>query len=178
MLLSLSIQMMTLPVLEYFYNEIPLYGILLNLVVIPLMTVVMFAGILALAVSFLSVGAAQAPVFLCTVILELYERLGSFSLGLPGAVFTCGQPKVWQMAAYYIGLAGFLICRYRIGEQKKRRLGRIGDPDLREEEAQKAEPHRRLRQTGSAVGLAMLVVFLTLRLHSGLRLVMLDVGQG
>lgn len=61
LLLSLSIQMMTLPVLEYFYNEIPLYGILLNLVVIPLMTVVMFAGILALAVSFLSVGAAQAP---------------------------------------------------------------------------------------------------------------------
>lgn len=178
LLLSLSIQMMTLPALEYFYNEIPLYGILLNLVVIPLMTVVMFAGILALAVSFLSVGAAQAPVFLCTVILELYERLGSFSLGLPGAVFTCGQPRVWQMAAYYIGLAGFLICRYRIGEQKKRRLGRIGDPDLREEEAQKAEPHRRLRQTGSAVGLAMLVVFLTLRLHSGLRLVMLDVGQG
>lgn len=176
--LSLSIQMMTLPILEYFYSEIPLYGTLLNLVVIPLMTVVMFTGILAVGISFVLPGLARAPAFLCGAILEFYERLGTASLRLPGAVFTCGQPRLWQMAGYYMGLAGFLFWRYQVKERKKRRLGQINDPDIRQEEAERKEPHWRIRQTGSAAMLGILVLLLTLRLHSGLQLVMLDVGQG
>lgn len=178
LLLSLSIQMMTLPVLEYFYNEIPLYGILLNLIVIPLMSVVMCTGILALAISFLSVGAAELPVFLCTSILELYEWLGSFSLKLPGAVFTCGRPKLGQMLVYYVGMAAFLLWRYGVKERKKQKLSKIADPELRDEEAEKGEPRRGIRCGGSAVFLTALVLVLTIRLHAGLCLVMLDVGQG
>lgn len=178
LLLSLSIQIMTLPVLEYFYSEIPLYGTLLNLVVLPLMTVVMFTGILAVGISFVLPGVARAPAFLCGAILEFYERLGTASLRLPGAVFTCGQPKIWQMAGYYTGLVVFLFWRYQLKERKKRRMGQINDPDIRQEEAERAEPHRRILQAGSAAVLGILLLFLTLRLHSGFQLVMLDVGQG
>ena len=48
-LLSLSVQLMTLPMVESLYCEIPLYSVPLNLVVIPLMTLLMFSGIAALA---------------------------------------------------------------------------------------------------------------------------------
>lgn len=158
LLLSLSIQLVTLPILEYFYSELPVYGILLNLVVIPLMTVVMLTGILTLAVSFLFPALTRLPAFVCVQVLELYERLGTASLKLPGAVYLCGQPGFWQMAIYYLGLTGFLLWRYR----KK----------------VKEEKPRRLRQAGSGVVLAALVLLLTLRLQGGLTLVMLDVGQG
>ncbi len=57
-------------------------------------------------------------------------------------------------------------------------MGQINDPDIRQEEAERAEPHRRILQAGSAAVLGILLLFLTLRLHSGFQLVMLDVGQG
>lgn len=57
-------------------------------------------------------------------------------------------------------------------------MGQINDPDIRLEEAERAEPHRRILQAGSAAVLGILLLFLTLRLHSGFQLVMLDVGQG
>ena len=56
MLLSLSVQLMTLPMVESFYCEIPLYSVPLNLVVIPLMTALMFSGIVAVGFSFVSFG--------------------------------------------------------------------------------------------------------------------------
>ena len=158
LLLSLSIQLMTLPILEYFYSELPVYGILLNLVVIPLMTVVMLTGLLTLAVSFALPSLTWLPAFVCVQVLELYERLGTASLKLPGAVYLCGQPGFWQMALYYLGLTGFLLRQYRKNV--------------------KEEKPRRLRQVGSGTVLAALALLLTLRIQGGLTLVMLDVGQG
>lgn len=178
LLLSLSIQLMTLPILEYFYSELPVYGILLNLVVIPLMTVVMVTGILALLMSFLSMTVVAVPVFLCSGILELYVWLGNFSLKLPGAVWICGRPALWQLWLYYVGLVFFLLWRKVIEERKKRRLLGCIDAEEAQEEREKPEPHRRRRQVESSVLLAALVLVLTLRLHTGLKLVMLDVGQG
>ena len=55
-LLSLSVQLMTLPMIQNFYYEIPLYSVPLNLVVIPLMTALMLSGILAVGFSFVSPG--------------------------------------------------------------------------------------------------------------------------
>ena len=64
---------MTLPMVESFYCEIPLYSVPLNLVVIPLMTALMFSGILAVGVSFLFPGAARLLALFCPAIMEVYE---------------------------------------------------------------------------------------------------------
>ncbi len=178
LLLSLSIQLMTLPMLEYFYCEIPLYGTFLNLIVIPLMTVVMVTGIAAVLVSFLSMSVASLPAFFCSGILDGYEILGNFSLKLPGSVYTCGQPALWQLLLYYGGLLLFLLWRHAIEERKKRKLLTCLDAEEAQEEKEKPEPHRRRRQLASSIILATLAGFLTLRLHTGMELVMLDVGQG
>ena len=64
-------------------------------------------GILSLTVSFLSLRASWLPAILCRAILALYEWLGNGSLQIPGAVWICGKPELWQMAVYYLGIAGF-----------------------------------------------------------------------
>lgn len=182
LLLSLSIQVMTLPELEYFYCELPLYGILLNLVVIPLMTLVMIAGILAVGLGFVLPVLSRPPVFLCSVLLEVYDRLGEGSLRLPGAVYRCGQPKFWQMVVYYLGLSGFLLWEYRKIRQEKEWRVESEEQDAERElsvaEKKQAERERSVRRAGSAVVLGFLVLLLTLRLPAGLTLTMLDVGQG
>ena len=39
---SLSIQIVTMPVIAYFFFSIPLYGVLINLLVIPLMGMIIW----------------------------------------------------------------------------------------------------------------------------------------
>lgn len=180
LLLSLSVQLATLPLAAYFYCEIPLYSIPLNLAVIPLMTVVMFSGILALGLSFCSMGAARIAALLCSVILELYERMGNFFLRLPASVLHCGRPGVWRIAACYTCLTLFLLWRYRIRENRKRQtaLAAVRGEEAEEEEERRPEPNLRKRRICSAGWLALLNVLLLVRPFGGFQFTMLDVGQG
>lgn len=161
-LASLSVQLATLPLLEYFYYEIPPYAIFLNLAVIPLMTVLMFGGIAAVILSFLSWQAAYLPAILCRAILELYEGLGTFVLRLPGSVVICGRPALAQLIAYYLGLA--LLAAWGNGDSSHRITHAL-------------EGVWKKRAVCIAF-LALLQVGLSLRIHSGLAFTMLDVGQG
>src|SRR5699024_3499615 len=127
---------------------VPLYSVPLNLVVIPLMTLLMFSGIAALALSFLSFGAARLPALLCSVIMELYERLGSFTLRLPGSVLHCGKPQKWQLILYYACLAAFLLWRFRVREDRKKQIARaaaLGEEEAEEEE-KRPEPKLRAKR--------------------------------
>ena len=179
-LLSLSVQLMTLPMVESLYCEVPLYSVPLNLVVIPLMTLLMFSGIAALALSFLSFGAARLPALLCSVIMELYERLGSFTLRLPGSVLHCGKPQKWQLILYYACLAAFLLWRFRVREDRKKQIARaaaLGEEEAEEEE-KRPEPKLKVKRLCGAGGLALLNLLLLLRFSAGFQFTMLDVGQG
>ena len=179
-LLSLSVQLMTLPMVESFYCEIPLYSVPLNLVVIPLMTALMFSGILAVALSFASPGLAKIPALFCSLIMELYERLGSFSLSLPGSVLHCGKPEDWQLAFYYLSLGGFLLWRLRVRELRKKRIARaaaLGEEEGEEEE-KRPESYLKRKRIFSAAGLVLLNLLLLVRFSGGFQFTMLDVGQG
>ena len=179
-LLSLSVQLMTLPMIQNFYYEIPLYSVPLNLVVIPLMTALMLSGILAVGFSFVSPGLAKAPALFCSLIMELYERLGSLSLRLPGAVFHCGKPETWQLVLYYLCLGAFLLWRFCVRELRKKRTARaaaLGEEE-EEEEEKRPEPNLRKRRILSAAGLLLLILLLSVRFSRGFQFTMLDVGQG
>lgn len=107
LLASLAINLMLLPIMLYFYFEIPLYSVLLNLLVIPLMSVVLGAGLLgSLLLSiwrFFGIGVLSV----CKAVLWIYEKVSGFSMILPGSRLVIGQPQKWQMAGYYLIL--FLI---------------------------------------------------------------------
>ena len=179
-LFSLSVQLMTLPMVVNFYYEVPLYSVLLNLIVIPLMSALMFSGILALALSFLSPGLARLPALFCSAIMELYERLGSLFLGLPGSVLRCGKPERWKLVLYYLCLAVFLYWRHRVREEKRKRTAEAASKseEAEEEAENRREPFLIQKRLAAAAGFAFLNLLLLVRLPGGFLFAMLDVGQG
>ena len=93
---SLSLQMVTAPVVCWHSFGIPVYGVFLNLLVIPLMTYVVLSG-------FIGLGGAH-------YILKLYEVVCNGSGKLPGAELVVGQPEVWKIGCYYgLVVAGAII---------------------------------------------------------------------
>lgn len=182
-LVSLSIQLSTLPLIQWFYYEFPVYSVFLNLLVIPLMGALMLCGIAALGISFLSWRLAGLPALVCRVILGLYEWLGEGTLRLPGAVVICGKPKLWQILLYYGGMAGFVLWRSIVREKEKwglcLRAAKGGEEkeETREEREQRRKKKRREKGTVTAIAV-LLCICLQLRFHKGLCFTMLDVGQG
>lgn len=98
---SLSIQVVTAPVILWHSFGIPVYGVFLNLIVIPLMTYVVLSGFIGLGLSFLSVSAGGAMLGGAHYILKLYEVVCNGIGKLPGAELVLGQPEVWKIGCYY-----------------------------------------------------------------------------
>ncbi|MBO4980461.1 MAG: DNA internalization-related competence protein ComEC/Rec2 [Lachnospiraceae bacterium] len=96
LLAGFSITMMTLPIQLWFYYEIPVYSTLINLMVLPLMSLLMVTGLTAMLVPGLGV-LGTVP----CVILQWYENLCRFFDVLPGHTWTPGRPHIWQILLYY-----------------------------------------------------------------------------
>lgn len=119
LLVSLSIQLTTFPLVAFFYYEIPTYTMLINLFVLPLLNALLFlgiaGGILGLRIGF----AAKICFFPCHWILYFYQWLCKLCGHLPGADFITGKPKIIQIFLYYLILAGVLFLFWRKGERAK-----------------------------------------------------------
>ncbi len=163
---SLSVLFMTFPLLLLFFYEYPLYSTLLNLLVIPLMSVLMVCGILCGILGMFCLPASRFFGFLCHLILSFYEWTGKRCLSLPGAVLPVGSPARWKVLLYYVTLCTGLIFLYR--EKRRKKYWR------------KKEEYRpkRMVLAGTAGSLLICALLLCLRVSSGLAITMLDVGQG
>lgn len=102
-LASFSITLATLPVQLWFYYEVPVWGVLLNLLVLPLMKPVLIAGFLSLLPGLGAAGAADR------LVLWWYESLCRFFDKFPLTVWNPGRPGGWQIVLYYGVLAGALL---------------------------------------------------------------------
>lgn len=111
---GLSIQLATIPVIMYVYYEIPIYSVILNLVVVPLMTYVMIFALVGGVLGCFNVSLGQFMVGISVYILDFYEKICVIFGKLPMAVWTCGKPAMWQMLVYYtvLGISLWLMCRY------------------------------------------------------------------
>ncbi|MCM1326691.1 MAG: DNA internalization-related competence protein ComEC/Rec2 [Bacteroidales bacterium] len=103
-LACLSITIMTLPIQLWFYFEVPTYSIVLNMIVIPFMTVVILTG----SVAMMAPGLGVIGTVDC-LILQGYEALCRFFVSLPFSLWNPGHPKVWQIILYYLLLFGTLV---------------------------------------------------------------------
>lgn len=109
-LMSASIQAVTAPVILFHSFEFPVYGVVLNLLVIPLMTYVVVSGGLGLAVSAVWLTGGRALLGGAHYILKVYETAGELVQRLPGASLVLGRPSWIQMILFYMGiLAGILV---------------------------------------------------------------------
>ncbi len=177
-LASAGITCMLLPVLLFCFFEIPTYSVFLNLAVIPLMSAVLFLGLLGSLLCMVIDPLGCFILQLCKVIFRFYEILCQGALKLPGARLVLGQPCLWQAFAYYFCLALALLLLWRLRRRQKESGAK--QPDLIH--ARRQNEKRQIRQAWAlAGGLLVLGMFLlcTRFGESGqLTVTMLDVGQG
>lgn len=117
---SASIDLMLFPVLLYFYFEFPVYSLLLNMVVLPLMSWVLGLGMAGGVCALFWSPLADVLWKGCGFLLEIFEMLGRCTGRLPGARIVFGQPDVWQIVLYY---ALLLTAVWRAGKSEKRKNG-------------------------------------------------------
>jgi len=106
--MSISIQLLLLPILLYFYFEFSPYSMFLNLLVIPLMAILLTSGILGIALMlFPWIGS----VFLwCTsMVLHFFGWLCQRTVALPFSRLVWGRPALWQLIVYYLLLVLFWL---------------------------------------------------------------------
>lgn len=155
LMVSLGLQLTTIPVILYHFFQLPLYGILVNLAAVPLMGIVVASGTAGILLGSVSAAAGRFAMGSGHGVLCLYEVLCRICSRLPGNTLVLGRPGWRQLVIYYVCLMYVLFSLRR----SKRTAGRF----------------LRLRCSG-----ALLAMALVLRAPSaaGFQAVFLDVGQG
>ena len=119
---SVGVILFTLPIQLWFFYEIPVYSVLLNLLVLPFMSVVVAGGILSLIPGLGLVGTVDC------LILWWYEWICGRFAQLPGAIWCVGRPEVWQIVCYYVGIFLLVFGREYVEAWKKR--GTYGEKNV------------------------------------------------
>ncbi len=117
---SISVQLLTLPISLYYFYEIPTYGILVNIIVIPLSSILILLGAISGLVGCIYLSISKIMIGGVYVILRIYEYICTINLKLPFTTILIGKPTIEVIVSYYIILAIILIL-YR-KESKKRYL--------------------------------------------------------
>ena len=164
---SVGVILFTLPVQLCFFYEIPVYSVLLNLLVLPFMSVVVAGGILSLIPGLGLVGTVDC------LILWWYEWICVRFAQLPGAIWCVGRPEVWQIVCYYVGILLLVFGRKYVEAWKRR--GTYGEKNVPGDRLHSARtPHL----IATVMILGLLIGLLTGNFDRGSRVTFLDVGQG
>ena len=173
---SLAVSVFLMGPLLYFYFEIPPYSALLNLFIIPAMSLVMGAGLFGSLLTLVSDYLGGLVLQACRAVLIFYDGSCSLAGKLPGSRFVTGQPGALWLAVYYGAVAAaYLVYRYLIFRKKKR-------------EAENADGRSRIEEPGLLrtpgiflLGFAAVMLFVCRAGHEhqgGVQVTVLDVGQG
>lgn len=104
-LASGTVQLTTLPVVLWFYGEVSMLGIFLNLLVLPTVGVVLGSGTAVALVGLFSGKAAFLAAVPGRIILKGYEFLATLATRMPFCTWVGGKPQMWQIVGYYVILA-------------------------------------------------------------------------
>lgn len=101
---GLCVQIATLPVVLCMSGQIAIISLLLNIIVIPLMSVIMISGIFTGIIGFISMKAALWTAGAGEYILDLYSWLCEMASGSSGTVIVTGHPPEKAVILYYVFL--------------------------------------------------------------------------
>ena len=150
LLLSISIQLVTLPVQLWFFFEVPVLGGVINLLILPLVKPLVISGVFLLLFPFAGKWISAVGIF----ILCWYELVCSFFDRLPWQTWNPGRPEIWQILVYY----GALLLMLR-GMNRGKNSGRGA-------------------RWGSGCLFVIGLILLGMRFGNGVQIIFLDVGQG
>lgn len=168
--LSFYLQLLTLPVILFHYFRFPLYGIFLNLIVLPLMGCVIYSGVFGVGLFALSEKLATIAVGGGHVILRLYTLLCTRCATLPYSSLLLGRPSMHSILFYYTAL-GFVT--WALAERNK-----ADHAALQRGQKHPVPPVCRLPLPCIVLPLILSMLGLPAKQPQGLEITALDVGQG
>lgn len=178
--ISAAVQLATAPVVLWHYFQIPVYGVVLNLFVVPLMGYVVISGLLGLLAGTFFYDAGVMAVGSGHYILQFYQRLCELTSRLPGSLLIWGRPKGFQIFLYYLFLGGMILGLH--GLKRKEKEWTEGEGLKRKEkEWTEGEGVKKIRMQRWGIiftGSLLCILCMKPRPQSGLDIAVLDVGQG
>ena len=116
-----AIQMVTMPITVFHFYQIPPYGLILNLLVIPLMGGVLLSGVGVIVFGSVHEAFGTAAAGTGHYILKLYEFLLKAAKYLPGHNVILGKPDQFALAVYVCILAAgtWFLVRHCKREKKE-----------------------------------------------------------
>lgn len=183
---NFTISLVMNPILAWNYYELPTFSFLLNIVVVPLMSVVIVSSIAGIFCSCIMFGFGKVVIFPGCGILELYTFLCNIINKSSVASIVVGQPKVTIIIVYYaillVVLFGLKNIRTKYTRAEKERNIIKKETGLVLEK--KAKKERRIKGQNVKLRLACIVGFLLLNCliyyipNPGFYITFINVGQG
>ena len=183
---NFTISLVMNPILAWNYYELPTFSFLLNIVVVPLMSVVIVSSIAGIFCSCIMFGFGKVVIFPGCGILELYTFLCNIINKSSVASIVVGQPKVTIIIVYYaillVVLFGLKNIRTKYTRAEKERSIIKKETGLVLEK--KAKKERRIKGQNVKLRLACIVGFLLLNCliyyipNQGFYITFINVGQG
>lgn len=183
---NFTISLVMNPILAWNYYELPTFSFLLNIVVVPLMSVVIVSSIAGIFCSCIMFGFGKAVIFPGCEILELYTFLCNIINKSSVASIVVGQPKVTIIIVYYaillVVLFGLKNIRTKYTRAEKERNIIKKETGLVLEK--KAKKERRIKGQNVKLRLACIAGFLLLNYliyyipNPGFYITFINVGQG
>lgn len=171
---GIAMMAVTLPVYLGVFYQIPVYSMFLNFIVLPMMSILMGAGIVMVLASFMWTGLGIPAAWLITGILMVYEKLALFTEHLPNHYWTPGCPAKWQLAVY----VAVLIVVAALGRTRRKTVLYQKDCIHRRGKCEKWISTYGI-PVGICWGLILLgAVILAWHFRPELQVTVLDVGQG
>ena len=165
---SLSVMISTLPIILVNFYEISLAGIVLNIIVIPLMSIVVISGLIGGFLALLSEMTGRVILGVSYYTLNFYTFLCKLCDNFTSLRLILGKPEKFQIFIYYTSLTILIYYLHR-----KRRSERIESLKL----SHTKTSHMLKRQIISLITVCLICVILSAR-NKEFSINMLDIGQG
>ena len=111
--MSISVQIITFPIVLYFFFETSSYSFIINLIVVPLLSILFPMAVFGGILFFITIPIAQMSIGVSYYILTLYEILCDWMGKLPHSLLLYGKPSVFQILVFYFSVCFLVYCSYR-----------------------------------------------------------------
>ena len=155
---SFCMSLVLMPVIAMIYYVLPVYSTFLNLLVLPLMTVVVACAWVGIFAGMISIGIGRLCLLPSVYCLRLFEGMCEVANRLPGHRICTGSVSAWTLIAYYLGILALLY---------------IWDDKNRKKQKQFA-----IVASCIVIGFEAVILPICQRDHKAEQIVFLDVGQG
>ncbi|MFV1950850.1 MAG: DNA internalization-related competence protein ComEC/Rec2 [Nitrospinota bacterium] len=107
-LVSLFATLGTLPLIAYYFNRLTIYGFLVNLLVIPIASVVVPLSLISSIFSLISTPLAAILIKIPSILITFLLNIAKFSLTIPYSTIRLPTPPLIAVISYYIFMWGII----------------------------------------------------------------------